>query len=73
MAVERLGEDILNSVDNFYYTYFEARGNVVAEFLVDRFEDVYKWSKAGEMIRDTLDTGSHYCSVFVTGSHGIIQ
>ena len=63
--VRGAGSDIWDMSDGFHFAYFETSGDFEIEALVDSIDpnpDV--WTKAGVMIRQTLDAESVNCFVF---------
>ena len=60
------GADIWNSADEFHFAYkiLTGPGSIIAR--VESVEQTDAWSKAGVMIRDTLDVGSKFAAVYIT-------
>jgi hypothetical protein len=72
IIVRGAGNDIWNSRDQFHYAHFNPKsGNVRAELKVLSFENNYSWSKAGIMVRQSLEPGSPHNSLLVSGSNGV--
>ena len=65
------GADIWNAADEFRYAYKALNGNGSIVARVDRLIDPDPWTKAGVMIRQTLDAGSAFAAVYMTGNYGI--
>ncbi len=65
------GVDIWDIADEFRYAYrpLVGDGSIVAR--VDSLRDTDVWAKAGIMIRETLDVGSTFAAVYLTGSNGV--
>jgi hypothetical protein len=65
------GSDIWGTADEFRYAYkpLVGDGSIVAR--VDSLRDTDVWAKAGIMIRETLDVGSRFAAVYLTGSNGV--
>jgi N-acetylneuraminic acid mutarotase/regulation of enolase protein 1 (concanavalin A-like superfamily) len=65
------GADIWGTSDGFHYVYqpLSADGEIVAR--VTSLEPVYAWSKAGVMIRSSLDASSPYAFMLVSASRGV--
>ncbi len=68
------GADIWGTADEFQYVHqltgFERR-DVDFVTRVDSFSGPHGWSKAGLMLRESLDPGSRQVSLFVTPGHGV--
>jgi hypothetical protein len=60
------GADIWNTADQFHYAFkmLSGTGSIVAK--VESVELADSWSKAGVMIRETLEAGSKFAAVYVT-------
>jgi hypothetical protein len=60
------GADIFGTADQFHYAYktLNGTGSIVAR--VESVELADPWSKAGVMIRDTLQPGSKFAAVYIT-------
>ena len=69
-TVKGSGADIWGSADAFRYAYvpFTGDGSIVAR--VASVQNVNAWTKAGVMIRQTLDAQSPNASMFVTPAKG---
>jgi len=71
------GADIWGTADEFHYTYMNAQAmgatgpNVDIVAHVDSVENVNAWTKAGVMIRASLDAASPQASFFVSPGKGI--
>jgi hypothetical protein len=60
------GRDIYDEADEFHYAYtmITGAGTIIAR--VESVELAHEWSKAGVMIRETLDAGSKFAAVYIT-------
>ena len=60
------GADIWTDADEFHYAYrtLTGAGSIIAR--VESVELANNWSKAGVMIRETLDAGSKFAAVYIT-------
>jgi hypothetical protein len=60
------GRDIWDSADEFHYAYktLTGAGSIVAKVLSVDLANT--WSKAGVMIRETLEPGSKFAAVYIT-------
>jgi len=66
------GSDIWSGRDQFHFAHFNPKsGNVRAELKVTSFENNYSWSKAGIMVRQSLEPGSPHNSLLLSGSNGL--
>jgi beta-xylosidase len=65
------GADIWDTADGFRFTYLPASGNCTVIARVVSLENVNSWSKAGVMIRETLDANSRHAFVAVTPGNGV--
>jgi regulation of enolase protein 1 (concanavalin A-like superfamily) len=67
------GTDIWDVSDQFRFVYKSLKGNGSIVARVDAVANTNEWSKAGVMIRETVDPGSTHAfnSVTPTPSHGI--
>ncbi len=64
------GKDIWNYDDEFHYLYKQVHGDVTITAYCVSVEDVYDWSKAGVMIRETLDSNSLHAMMAITPGNG---
>lgn len=65
------GSDIWGNSDNFGYAWQIANGDCEIITRIEHIDNTNEWSKAGIMIRETLDAGSKYALVAITGAHGL--
>jgi len=66
------GADIWGNSDEFHFAFktLSGAGSIVAK--VQSIENIYPWSKAGVMIRETLDPNSAHAMMVVTPTQGIV-
>jgi hypothetical protein len=64
------GADIWNSADAFHFVYQPLTGDGQLVARVAAVQQASTWSKAGVMIRDTLDPGSAYALMLVSAAKG---
>ena len=66
-----IGADIWNAADEFRFAYksLSGDGSIVAR--VDSLADSDVWAKGGVMIRETLEPGSAFAAVYLTGDNGV--
>ena len=65
------GADIWGTTDEFQYAYTTLTGNGSMTVKVDSLAFTDGWTKAGIMIRETLDAGSSFAMVAATGANGV--
>ena len=65
------GDDIWGTADQFQYAYTMIMGNGTMTVKVDSLANTDPWTKAGIMIRETLDAGSAFAMVAATGENGV--
>ena len=65
------GADIWGTADQFHYAYTLITGNFEINTRVDSVQSVNAWTKAGLMIRQTLNPDSAHASIFATPGKGI--
>jgi regulation of enolase protein 1 (concanavalin A-like superfamily) len=70
-AVSGAGWDIWDGFDQFQFVYRRASGDVDMTARVSSLQAVHEWTKAGIMVRSTLDGISAHGSAFLTGSNGV--
>jgi regulation of enolase protein 1 (concanavalin A-like superfamily) len=64
------GADIYGTADAFRYTYQTASGDCTIVARVATVQNVNVWSKAGVMIRETLNANSTHASMYITPGSG---
>jgi hypothetical protein len=65
------GADIWGTADEFQYAYTTLTGDGSMTVKVESLDYTDPWTKAGIMIRETLDAGSSFAAVFATGENGV--
>jgi hypothetical protein len=60
------GRDIWDQADEFHYAFKQLTGVGSISVKVENVENANAWSKAGVMIRETLDPGSKFAAVYIT-------
>jgi regulation of enolase protein 1 (concanavalin A-like superfamily) len=65
------GDDIWGASDAFRFAYIQLRGDGAVVSRVATVQNVSSWTKAGVMIRQSLDAGAAHASLFVTPAKGI--
>ena len=65
------GADIWGTSDQFQYAYTTLTGNGSMTVKVDSLAFTDPWTKAGIMIRETLDPGSSFAMIAATGANGV--
>jgi len=65
------GADIIGTADEFQYAYTTLVMNGSMTVKVDSLAHTDNWTKAGIMIRESLDSGSAFAGLFVTGANGV--
>jgi len=66
-----IGTDIWDTADEFRYAYLNLNGNGSLTARVDSLADTDAWAKAGVMIRESIDAGSAFAAVYLTGDSGV--
>ena len=72
-TVVSTGTDIWNNADQFRFVYKTLSGNGSITAKVDSLTRSDAWSKAGVMIRETLEAGSKHASIVVTPDNSCSQ
>jgi len=70
-AVTGAGADIWGNADAFNYAYLQATNDCTVIARVTAIESVNVWSKAGVMIRESLNANSANAFIAVTPSNGV--
>src|SRR4051812_2872497 len=65
------GADIWGSADAFRYAYQQLTGDTTIVARVATVQNVNVWTKAGVMIRQSIDANSPHASMFVTPGKGV--
>ncbi len=65
------GSDIWDNSDEFHFAWKQVSvaASIIAK--IESVENVHEWSKAGVMIRDTLEPESRHAMVAITPSNGV--
>lgn len=71
MAIQASGSDIWGNADGFRFTYQMANSDCEISARVESLEASHEWSKAGVMIRASLNAGSPLAMVFASSKNGI--
>ena len=71
VTVSAAGRDIWDSSDEFRFVYRQLTGDGVIVARVGNLNAADPWSKAGVMIRETLDSTSKHALMTLTGSQGL--
>ncbi len=67
-TVKASGSDIYNTSDQFYFIYLQVTGDMTVSAKVESFSNSNAFSKAGVMIRETLDANSKHAMMAATPS-----
>jgi regulation of enolase protein 1 (concanavalin A-like superfamily) len=70
-SVAGAGADIWGTADAFRYAYHALPGDGSIVARVATIQDVHAWTKAGVMIRQSLDAGSAHAAMFVSAQNGV--
>jgi serine/threonine protein kinase/Tol biopolymer transport system component/tetratricopeptide (TPR) repeat protein len=65
------GGDIWGTIDDFHFAYKQLQGDGSITAKVESVEDIHKPSKAGIMIRASLDPRAPFAAVYVTPNSGV--
>jgi hypothetical protein len=71
ILMNAIGADIWNAADEFRYAYKNLSGDGSMIARVDSLADSDVWAKGGVMIRETLEPGSAFAAVYMTGDNGV--
>jgi serine/threonine protein kinase/tetratricopeptide (TPR) repeat protein len=71
-TVQGFGVDIWQTFDDFHFAYAELKGDGSITARIESVENVHEWTKAGIMIRSTLDAESPNAMVLMT-PRGIVS
>jgi regulation of enolase protein 1 (concanavalin A-like superfamily) len=69
-TVEGAGGDIWHTADAFHYAYRRLTGDAAIVARVTSVEFIHAWTKAGVMIRETLDPSSPHAMMIVSAGKG---
>ena len=65
------GADIWNTADEFHFAYRAQPTTFEIETRVESVQNVHPWTKAGVMVRTSLEPGSTHASIFVSPGKGV--
>ncbi len=65
------GDDIWGSSDQFQYAHATLTGDGSMVAKIESLASTHDWTKAGIMIRESLDPGSAFAAIFATGNNGV--
>jgi regulation of enolase protein 1 (concanavalin A-like superfamily) len=65
------GADIWGTADAFHFVYQQVTGDVTIQARVQSVQQADRWSKAGVMIRETLDAGSAHAFMLSSAAKGV--
>ena len=69
-TIRSAGQDIWRDADQFHYLYQSVTGDVDVVARVSSMTAAHDWSKAGIMIRQSLERGSPHAMATITGAAG---
>jgi hypothetical protein len=70
-TVSGSGADIWNTADEFRFAYRPLPNAFEIETRVETVQNVHPWTKAGVMVRTSLDANAPQASIFVTPGNGV--
>jgi regulation of enolase protein 1 (concanavalin A-like superfamily) len=70
-SIAGAGSDIWGTSDAFRFAYVQLSGDGAVVARVATVQNVHVWTKAGVMIRQSLDANAAHASIFVTPGKGI--
>lgn len=70
-TISASGDDIWNSADGFGFTYQTLRGDGTITARVSGLTNTNVWTKAGVMLRQSLDPGSLHVFMLVSAANGL--
>ncbi|MBN2314720.1 MAG: hypothetical protein JXM79_12385 [Sedimentisphaerales bacterium] len=65
------GDDIWSTSDQFQFAHTTLTGDGTMVVKVESLSASDDWTKAGIMIRESLDPGSAFAAIYVTGANGV--
>ncbi len=71
IVMNGIGADIWGTADEFRYVHKSLSGDGTLVARVDSLADSDVWAKGGVMIRETVDPGSAFAAVYLTGDNGV--
>ncbi|UCD52348.1 MAG: discoidin domain-containing protein [Phycisphaerales bacterium] len=66
-----IGSDIWNTADEFRYAHKNLSGDGSMIARIESLADSDVWAKGGVMIRETLEPGSAFAAVYLSGDNGV--
>jgi len=69
-TVAGAGNDIWNTSDQFRYVYQQVTGDVDAVVRIASVQQVSPWTKAGIMVRESLNANSRHAMALISAGHG---
>ena len=70
-TVRASGADIWGTQDQFRFVHAQLSGDGEITARVDSLTSTHSWTKAGVMIRETLDANSHYAYTLLSAGNGV--
>jgi regulation of enolase protein 1 (concanavalin A-like superfamily) len=70
-TIEGAGADVWGTADAFHYVYQPMTGNAEIVARVASVENVDQWTKAGVMMRESLDAGARHAFMLVSPGKGL--
>ncbi len=67
------GTDIWGVRDEFIYFYTQVEGDFQLTALLESFAHAHEWSKAGLMVRESLDPSARNSMIHTSGSNGAVM
>ena len=71
ILMSAIGADIWNAADEFRYAYMNLSGDGSIIAQIDGLYRSNEWVKGGVMIRESVDAGSTFAAVYLTGDYGV--
>ena len=65
------GVDIWDQADGFRFVFQKVSGNFEVSAKMQSLKEVFEWSKAGVMIRESTEPGSKHAMLVATPQHGL--
>jgi regulation of enolase protein 1 (concanavalin A-like superfamily) len=69
-TIKAAGTDIWDSADQFHFVYQQASGDLDVVARIASLANVHRWSKAGVMIRESLEAGSRHALALTSSGAG---
>lgn len=71
ISIRSTGNDIWGMADSQHFSYISVSGDFNAELTLHSLDHVHPWSKAGLMVRESLNAGSRHAFVLGSGTNGL--